>query len=81
MLVEAALMLTAGWTGALAGFFGQFVIDSYLRSVTGFPVASAGTSVRPLLICAAVLIAALGLVAVPAWLASNISPALALAEE
>ena len=82
MLLEGALMLTAGCvTGAVAGFYGQFVIDSYLRAVTGFPVASAGTSVRPLVVFAVVLATALALVAVPAWLASNVSPALALAEE
>jgi putative ABC transport system permease protein len=82
LLVEAALMLSAGCaTGALAGVYGQFVIDAYLRHITGFPVAGAGTSARPLEVLALVLAAALAIVAIPGWLASRVSPALALAEE
>jgi putative ABC transport system permease protein len=82
LLVEATLVLGAGCvTGALAGVCGQFVIDAYLRHVTGFPVAAVSASARPLEIFAVVLAAALAVVAVPAWLASNVSPALALAEE
>jgi putative ABC transport system permease protein len=82
LLVEAALMLGAGCvTGALAGIYGQFIIDAYLRHVTGFPVAAAGASARPILILAVVLGAALTVCAIPAWLASTVSPALALAED
>ena len=82
LLLEAAIMLSAGClTGALAGIYGQFVIDAYLRSVTGFPVAGAGASLRPLVIFAVVLAAALALAAIPGWAASKVSPALALAEE
>jgi putative ABC transport system permease protein len=82
LLVEAALMLSAGCvTGALAGVYGQFIIDAYLRHVTGFPVAGAGASGRPVEIVALVLLAALAFVAVPGWFASRVSPALALAEE
>ena len=82
LLLEAAIMLSAGClTGAVAGIYGQFVIDAYLRTVTGFPVAGAGASVRPLVIFAVVLAAALALAAIPGWAASKVSPALALAEE
>jgi putative ABC transport system permease protein len=82
LLVEAGLMLGAGCvTGALAGVYGQFVIDAYLRHVTGFPVAGAGASARPLEILALVLAAALAIVAIPGWLASRVPPALALAEK
>jgi putative ABC transport system permease protein len=82
LLVEAALMLGAGCvTGALVGFYGQFVIDDYLRHVTGFPVAAAGASARPLEIFVLVIAAALAAVAVPAWLASRVPPSLALAGE
>lgn len=82
LLLEATLMLATGCvTGALAGVYGQFVIDAYLRHVTGFPVAGAGTGWRPLEIFALVLGAALALSALPGWRASNVSPALALAEE
>jgi putative ABC transport system permease protein len=80
--LEAGLMLAAGCvTGAIAGFYGQYVIDAYLRHVTGFPVAGAGASARPIVVLAIVLSAALALVALPAWIASRVSPALALGEE
>ncbi|HEX4435995.1 MAG TPA: FtsX-like permease family protein [Solirubrobacteraceae bacterium] len=82
LLVEGALMLGAGCvTGALAGVFGQFVIDAYLRHITGFPVAGAGASARPVAIFATVLAAALAIVALPGWRASTVAPSLALAEE
>jgi putative ABC transport system permease protein len=82
LLLEAMLMLATGCvTGALAGVYGQFVIDAYLRHVTGFPVAGAGAGWRPLEIFVLVLGAALALGALPGWHASNVSPALALAEE
>ncbi len=49
LLIEALLMLSAGClTGALAGIYGQIVIDGYLKHVTGFPVASLTTGWRPL---------------------------------
>jgi putative ABC transport system permease protein len=82
LLLEAMLMLSTGCvTGALAGVYGQFVIDAYLRHVTGFPVADAGAGWRPLGIFVLVLGAALALGALPGWRASTVSPALALAEE
>ena len=38
-------MLGAGCvTGAMAGIYGQVVIDGYLKHVTGFPVASIGAA-------------------------------------
>jgi putative ABC transport system permease protein len=81
LLVESALMLGAGClTGVLAGVYGQVVIDSYLRHVTGFPVASLDASSRPLEILALVSVVVLALVAVPVWLASRVSPILALNE-
>jgi putative ABC transport system permease protein len=82
LAVEAALMLGAGCvTGALAGIYGQYVIDAYLRHVTGFPVAGAGASPRPLVVLVVVLAAALAIVAAPAWMASRVAPAVAVCEE
>jgi putative ABC transport system permease protein len=82
LAVESALMVGAGCvTGAVAGVYGQHVIDAYLRHVTGFPVAGAGASARPFVVLAVVLAAAFAIVAVPAWLASRVSPAVALREE
>jgi putative ABC transport system permease protein len=81
LLVESALILGAGClTGVLAGLYGQLVIDGYLGYVTGFPVAGLGTSPRPLEILALVIAAVLAIVALPAWLASRVSPTLALNE-
>jgi putative ABC transport system permease protein len=81
LLVESALMLGAGCiTGALAGVFGQIAIDRYLDHVTGFPVASVGTSLRPIEMLALVIVVVLAIVAIPAWLASRVSPTLALNE-
>jgi putative ABC transport system permease protein len=81
LAVEAALMLGAGCiTGALAGVYGQLVIDAYLRHVTGFPVAGLAAGPRPLMTLALVIAAVLAIVALPAWLASRVSPTLALNE-
>jgi putative ABC transport system permease protein len=81
LLVESALMLGAGCvTGALAGIYGQVVIDGYLEHVTGFPLASLGASFRPLEIFAIVIVVVLAIAAIPGWLASRVSPTLALNE-
>jgi putative ABC transport system permease protein len=79
LLLEAALMLGAGCvTGALAGVYGQLVLDGYLGRVTGFPLAHLATGARPFEIFALVLAGALLIVAVPGWLASKVPPGLAL---
>ncbi|HMH47614.1 MAG TPA: ABC transporter permease, partial [Solirubrobacteraceae bacterium] len=81
LALEATLMLAAGClTGAATGVAGQLVLDGYLRHVTGFPVARIATGARPVEIFALVLAAAFAIVAVPGWLASRVSPALALEE-
>ncbi len=81
LLVESALMLGAGClTGALAGVYGQLVIDRYLQHVTGFPLTSLGASLRPLEILALVSAFVLAIVALPGWLTSRVSPTLALSE-
>jgi putative ABC transport system permease protein len=79
LLVESALMLGAGCiTGALAGVYGQVVIDGYLNRVTGFPVESLGAGLRPFEIFVLVMAVVLAIATVPAWLASRVSPTLAL---
>ncbi len=81
LLIEAILMLGAGClTGALAGVYGQVVIDGYLKQVTGFPVASLATGRRPFEVFALVVITVLVVTAVPGWFASRVSPVLALDE-
>ncbi len=81
LLLEAALMLGAGClTGAVAGVYGQLVLDGYLKHVTGFPLARVATGLRPLEIFVFVLALALALVAAPGWIASRVPPSLALEE-
>ena len=82
LMVESALILGAGCvTGAVAGVYGQVVVDGYLKRVTGFPVANVAVSERPLEIFALVIVLALLIVTIPGWLGSRVSPALALEQE
>jgi putative ABC transport system permease protein len=82
LLLEATLMLGAGCvTGAIAGVYGQLVLDGYLKRVTGFPLARISTGGRPFEILAFVLVLALAIVAAPGWLASRVPPALALEDQ
>jgi putative ABC transport system permease protein len=79
LLLEAVLMLGAGCvTGAIAGVYGQLVLDGYLKRVTGFPLARIATGGRPFEIFVFVLALALALVAAPGWLASRVPSRLAL---
>jgi putative ABC transport system permease protein len=81
LLVESALMLGTGCaTGALAGVYGEVVIDGYLARVTGFPVASLATGLRPLAIFALVTAVVLAIAATPMLAASRVSPRLAFDE-
>ncbi|MHB8242238.1 MAG: ABC transporter permease [Solirubrobacteraceae bacterium] len=81
LLTEAVLMLSAGCVaGAVAGIYGQVIIDGYLKDVTGFPVANLAASGRPFEILAVVIVIVLLIAAVPGWSASRVSPTLALDE-
>jgi putative ABC transport system permease protein len=80
LLIESTLILGTGCVvGVIAGIYGQLIIDGYLKHVTGFPVASFATGLRPLAILALVLASALAILAAPAFSASRVSPTLALA--
>jgi predicted lysophospholipase L1 biosynthesis ABC-type transport system permease subunit len=82
LLLEAALMLGVGClTGAIAGVYGELIIDGFLRHVTGFPLASILTGTRPLEVFVLVLAIAIAIMAVPGWRASRVSPGLALEDE
>ena len=81
LLTESLLMLCAGClAGAVVGVYGQFVIDSYLKHVTGFPVASIAAVFRPIEMFAFVTAIVLVLVSFPGWRASRVRPALGLSE-
>lgn len=81
LFTESVLMLSAGCVaGTALGFYGQFVIDGYLKHVTGFPVASIATVARPIEMFGLVIAAVLILVSLPGWRASRVRPALGLSE-
>jgi putative ABC transport system permease protein len=81
LLVEAGLLLSAGCAaGALAGLYGQAIIDGYLGRVTGFPIAAITADARPLEIFALVVGIVLVAVLTPIVLASRVSPRYALAD-
>jgi putative ABC transport system permease protein len=81
LLMESLLVLSAGClAGAIVGVYGQFVIDGYLKHITGFPVASIATAARPIEMFVFVIFAVLALVSLPGWRASRVSPALGLSE-
>ena len=78
---EAALMLTAGClTGVIGGFYGQAILDSYLKNVTGFPVAAITATWQPLELLGVVVACVFALIALPFIWASRVSPELALDE-
>ena len=81
LLIEAGLLLSAGCvTGALAGVYGQAIIDDYLGRVTGFPIAAITADARPLQIFALVVAVVFAAALTPIVLASRVSPNYALAE-
>jgi putative ABC transport system permease protein len=81
LLVESMLMLCAGClAGTIAGVYGQFVIDSYLGRITGFPVADIATVTRPIEMFVLVIATVLLLVSLLGWRASRVRPALGLSE-
>ena len=78
---EAALMLSAGClTGVLGGFYGQAILDSYLKHVTGFPVAAVTATWQPLELLGIVVACVFALIAPLFIWASKVSPELALNE-
>jgi putative ABC transport system permease protein len=79
LLLETGVVLGAGCAvGALVGVYGQVVIDGYLGTVTGFPVASTLAGWATLEIVALVVAAALAVVAVPGWFAARVPPRVGL---
>jgi putative ABC transport system permease protein len=82
LLIEAAMLLGVGClTGAIAGIYGELIIDGFLRQVTGFPLASILTGIRPLEVFILVPILAIAIMAFPGWRASRVSAGIALENE
>ena len=76
---ESVLVLsTGGVTGAVAGVYGHLLCDRYLRLTTGFPAPFAVEGVHTLQTILAIVVGALAVLAIPGYVASQVSPQLAL---
>lgn len=72
LIVETALVLSAGCVvGAVAGVYGQFLLDRWLALSTGYPAPFAFALWQTLLTCAVVAAAALLVTLVPGYLVSR----------
>jgi putative ABC transport system permease protein len=81
LMLEAGLLLGAGCiTGALAGVYGQVIIDGYLGHVTGFPITAITADAWLLEVVALVVAIVFAAALTPIVLASKVSPSYALAE-
>jgi putative ABC transport system permease protein len=79
LLSESGLVLATGClAGAAAGIYGHALIDRYLRVVSGFPAPYAIALPQAAATVAAIVGAALLALAIPGYVASRVSPALAL---
>jgi len=77
LLWESALLLGTGCSvGAVFGLYGQLVLSHALVSVTGFPVVSSIGIPAAVISFAIVTAIALGMVALPGYLAVQVKPAL-----
>jgi putative ABC transport system permease protein len=79
LLYESGLVLGASCVvGALAGVYGHLLADRYLMFATGFPTDLSPQGLKAIEVLALVLAAALVVLAIPGYLASQTSPAMAL---
>ncbi len=77
LLWESALLLGAGCSiGAIFGLYGQLVLSHALVGVTGFPVVFSIAVSVAVVSLAVVTVIALGMVALPGYLAAQVKPAL-----
>jgi len=78
---ESVLVLLAGASvGALAGVYGHFLIDRFLRVTTGFPAPFTLEGVHTAQTIVLIVLGALVVLAVPGYVASKVPPQLALQE-
>jgi len=81
LLAESAIVLGTGCLiGALAGIYGHFLTDRWLRLSTGYPAPFVAGSWGTVEIFAAVLAVALAILTVPGYIASRVPPGMALQE-
>ena len=78
---ESVLVLGTGCVvGGLAGVYGHELIDHYLRLVTGFPAPFSPATAQTLETTLAIMFAALCVLAIPGYAASEVAPSMALQE-
>lgn len=76
LLVESGLLLGTGClVGAVFGLYGQVLLSRALETITGFPVFYATAGIAAVAILALVTVVALGILALPGWLAVRVRPA------
>lgn len=79
LLYESGLVLGAScFVGALVGVYGHLLADRYLMLATGFPTTLSPQGPKAIEVLVLVLAAALAVLAIPGYLASQTSPAMAL---
>ena len=64
--------------GAIVGIYGHLLADRYLLLATGFPISLSSQAPRAFGVFMLVLVAALAVLAIPGYLVSKTSPAMAL---
>ncbi len=76
---ESLLVLgTGAVTGAAAGIYGHLLSDRYLRVTTGYPAPFAVEGLHTLQTILLIILGALAALAIPAYVASRVSPQAAL---
>jgi putative ABC transport system permease protein len=79
LVCESILVLgTGGVVGAAAGVYGHLLCDRYLRLTTGFPAPFAIEGAHTLQTIVLIVLGALLVLAIPGYIASQVSPQLAL---
>jgi putative ABC transport system permease protein len=79
IMLESVLLLGVGCTsGAIFGLYGQQLLDRALSNVIGFPVVYSFGALVALTSLALVTLASVLIVALPGYLATGVSPAVAL---
>jgi putative ABC transport system permease protein len=82
LVIESAIVLGIGCSiGALFGLLGQFMLTRWLSISTGFPTLYKPAGLLALSTFAAVTIVAVGVAAVPGFLAARVSPMPYMADE
>jgi putative ABC transport system permease protein len=79
LLHESGLVLgISALVGTVVGIYGHLLADRYLLLATGFPISFSSQAPRAFGVFVLVLVAALVVLAIPGYLVSKTSPAMAL---